>query len=85
VGMADLVPGMDDNQQWTTSRRRDAWSARGSDSCTRGLRRRAFPEPAYAPPRRRLLDAGDPANSGGCCLRPVRRDCFGAMRKRRTA
>ena len=30
--------GLDDNQQWTTSRRRDASSARGSDSRGRGLR-----------------------------------------------
>jgi hypothetical protein len=30
--------GHDDNQQWTTSRRRDASSARGSDSRGRGLR-----------------------------------------------
>jgi hypothetical protein len=65
------VVGLDDNQQWTPSRRRDASSASGSDSRGRGLRRRGFPERTYASPRHRLLDANDPANSGDFWFRPA--------------
>jgi hypothetical protein len=54
-------------------RRRVAEAPRLREEATvadRGLLRRRFPERAYAPPRPRLLDAADPANSGGLCLRP---------------
>jgi hypothetical protein len=61
---------------WTTTSnrgRRVAETPRLREEATvadRGLCRRGFPQRAYAPPRRRLLDADDPANSGGLCLRP---------------
>ena len=63
---------------WTATgsrRRRVGETPRLREEATvadRGLCRRGVREPAHAPPRRRLLDADDPANSGGLCLRPER-------------
>ncbi len=63
------------SKRTTTSswRRRVAKTPRQRVEATvtdRGLCRRGIPERAYAPPRRRFLDADDPATSGGLCLRP---------------
>ena len=57
-----------------SARRRSARRSSG-----RGLRRSGLPERAYAPPRRRSLDSGDRANSGGSWFRPER----AAFRRRR--
>jgi hypothetical protein len=51
-------------------RRRDDRSARRSSDRGRGLRRRGFPERAYAPPCRRLLHRQSRANFRGSWFRP---------------